>query len=107
MTAKPRNAILESLSRIAGLILILAVVLFGLLLHLQNDQEVTLGYYLGTIKLPLSVIIVLSLIAGAILGVLASLPLIFKLRRQRRRLEKQIKNSEKEINNLRVMPLKD
>ena len=26
------------MSRIAGLILILAVVLFGLLLHLQNDQ---------------------------------------------------------------------
>ena len=95
------------MSSIVRLILLLAIVLFGLAFHLQNDRSVTLGYYLGVIELPLSLALVLVLILGAALGALASLPVIIKLRRQRRRLEKQIKNSEKEINNLRVMPLKD
>ena len=95
------------MSSIIRLILILAVVLSGLALHLQNDQPVTLGYYLGTVELPLSLALVLALILGAALGALAGLPLILRLRGQRRGLEKQLKNSARESNNPRVMPLKD
>lgn len=95
------------MSSIIRLILILAVVLSGLALHLQNDQPVTLGYYLGAVELPLSLALVLALILGAALGALAGLPLILRLRGQRRGLEKQLKNSARESNNPRVMPLKD
>lgn len=95
------------MSSIARLILILAIVLTGLALHLQNDQPVTLGYYLGAVELPLSLVLVLALILGAALGALASLPLIFRLRRQRRGLEKQLKNSAKASNNPRITPLRD
>ena len=95
------------MSSIVRLILILAIVLSGLALHLQNDQPVTLGYYLGAVELPLSLALVLALILGAALGALAGLPLIFRLRGQRRGLEKQLKNSARESNNPRAMPLKD
>lgn len=95
------------MSSIFRLILILAIVLTGLALHLQNDQPVTLRYYLGAIELPLSLVLVLTLILGAALGALASLPLIFRLRRQRRGLEKQLKNSARESKNLRITPLRD
>lgn len=95
------------MSSIVRLILILAIVLSGLTLHLQNDQPVTLGYYLGTVELPLSLALVLALILGAALGALAGLPLIFKLRGQRRGLEKQLKNSARESNKPRVLPLGD
>ena len=95
------------MSSIVRLILILAIVLTGLALHLQNDQPVTLGYYLGAVELPLSLALVLALILGAALGALASLPLIFRLRGQRRGLEKQLKNSARESNHPRAMPLKD
>ena len=95
------------MSRIAKLILILVILLFGLAFHLKNNQLVALNYYVGAIELPISLVIVLVLILGALLGILASLPLIIKLKQQKLRLEKQIQNSEKEINNLRVMPVKD
>jgi uncharacterized membrane protein YciS (DUF1049 family) len=59
------------------------------------------------IDIPLSWLVVIVLIIGSTLGLLASLPIIIKLKRDKMILEKQIKNSEKEINNLRVMPIKD
>jgi uncharacterized membrane protein YciS (DUF1049 family) len=51
--------------------------------------------------------VVLVLFIGSMLGVLASLPIIIKLKRDKSKLERQIRNSEKEINNLRVMPVRD
>ena len=96
------------MSRIAKLILVFALILFGLAFHLKNNQLIELNYYISTtIPLPISIILVLVLCLGALLGVSASLPIIIKLKRQKRKLKSQIKNSEKEINNLRVMPVKD
>ena len=95
------------MSRIAKLILALAILLFGLAFHLKNNQLVELNYYVGTLELPLSLMVVIGLCIGALLGVLASMPIIIKLKRQKMKLEKQVKNSEKEINNLRVLPVKD
>ena len=95
------------MSRIVQLIIAFVVLLFGLAFHLKNNQLIELNYYVGAFELPFSLVAVLVLIIGAVLGVLASLPIIIKLKQQKLRLEKQIKNSEKEINNLRVMPVKD
>lgn len=95
------------MSRIASLILVFVILLVGLAFHLKNNQLITLNYYVGAIELPTSLIVVLVLCLGALLGVFASLPIILKLKQQKHRLERQIKNSEKEINNLRVMPVKD
>ena len=95
------------MSRIARLILVLAVLLFGLAFHLKNNQLIELNYYVGAIEVSLSLMVVLVLCLGALLGVLASMPIIIKLKRQKMKLEKQIRNSEKEINNLRVLPVKD
>jgi putative membrane protein len=52
-------------------------------------------------------VIVLTLCIGALLGVLASLPMILKLKHENTRLVRQVKMTEKEINNLRVIPVKD
>lgn len=95
------------MSRIAKLILVFVILLVGLAFHLKNNQPIELNYYLDVINLPLSWLVVIILFIGAMLGVLSSLPIIIKLKRDKLRLEKQIKNSEKEINNLRVMPVKD
>ena len=95
------------MSRIAKLILVLAILISGLAFHLKNNQLIALNYYVGAIELPVSLIVVLVLCFGALLGVLASLPIIIKLKQQKLKLERQIKTSEKEINNLRVMPVKD
>ncbi len=95
------------MSRIAKLIIVFAILLSGLAFHLKNNQMIELNYYAGVLDMPLSWLVVIVLFIGALLGVLASLPMIIKLKQQKFKLEKQIKNSEKEINNLRVMPVKD
>lgn len=93
--------------RIIKLILVFAILLSGLAFHLKNSQLIELDYYVGVLNMPLSWLVVTVLFIGSLLGVLASLPMIIKLKQQKLKLERQIKNSEKEINNLRVMPIKD
>lgn len=95
------------MSRIAKLILVFVILLIGLAFHLKNNQLIELNYYVGVINMPMSWLIVLVLFIGSMLGVMASLPLLIKLKRDKSKLERQIKNSEKEINNLRVMPVRD
>jgi len=95
------------MTRIAKLILIFIILLIGLAFHLKNNQLIELNYYVDVINLPMSWLVVIVLFIGAMLGVLASLPIIIKLKRDKIKLERQIKNSEKEINNLRVMPVRD
>ena len=95
------------MSRIAKLIIVFVILLSGLAFHLKNNQMIELNYYVGVLDMPLSWLVVVMLFIGAMLGVLASLPMIIKLKQQKLKLERQIKSSEKEINNLRVMPVKD
>ncbi len=95
------------MSRIAKLILVFVILLIGLAFHLKNNQLIELDYYVGVINMPMSWLVVLVLFIGSMLGVMASLPLLIKLKRDKLKLERQIKNSEKEINNLRVMPVRD
>ncbi len=95
------------MSRIAKLILVFAILLIGLAFHLKNNQLIELNYYVDVLPMPLSWLVVIVLFLGSMLGVMASLPIIIKLKRDKLKLERQIKNSEKEINNLRVMPVKD
>ena len=95
------------MSRIVKLIIVFVIILSGLAFHLKNNQFIELNYYAGTLNMPLSWLVVLVLLIGALLGIFASLPMIIKLKQQKIKLEKQIKNSEKEITNLRVMPVKD
>ncbi len=95
------------MSRIAKLILVFVILLIGLAFHLKNNQLIELNYYVGVIHMPMSWLVVLVLFIGSMLGVMASLPLLIKLKRDKSKLERQIKNSEKEINNLRVMPVRD
>ena len=93
--------------RILKFLLFITVILIGIAIHLRNDQIVTLDMYLGVVELPFSVFLVCALIVGAVLGVMATLPAILKLGREKSRLLTQIKLSEKELDTLRVIPLKE
>ena len=93
--------------RIFKILILIAVILIGIAVHLRNDQIVTLDIYLGIVELPFSVFLVCALIIGAILGILATLPAVLKLAREKSRLMTQVKLSEKELDTLRVIPLKE
>ena len=95
------------MSRILTFCFVLVVMVAGLAFHLRNSQMVNLDYYLGSVELPFSLTVIAALCLGALLGVLACLPLLIKLKRKNVRLAKQVRVSEKELDNLRVIPLKD
>lgn len=95
------------MSRLLKLSLVLVVFLIGLAFHLRNDQFVNFNYYLGSFDLPFSFFMVLALGLGAVLGVLACMPLVLTLKRENMKLSKQASLAAREIDNLRVIPVKD
>ena len=93
--------------RLVYISITLLVIIFGIVFAVLNAEHVQLNYYLGSKPLPLSFIIVVTLIFGAILGVLASLSLIIGSRRNASKLKRSVEVAEKEIVNLRNIPIKD
>ena len=94
----------HSFKRIVYTTLFIVVLVSGLLFFVKNNQLQQFDYIIGSIELPLSILLLISLVTGAILGILAAVPLILRLNHQKKRLEKQVKLSEMEINNLRTLP---
>ncbi|HKK14069.1 MAG TPA: LapA family protein [Gammaproteobacteria bacterium] len=95
------------MSRILVTIVFLVLLVMGLSFAVLNAGAVPLNYYFGTLQLPLALVVVGALALGAVLGVLVSLGMVVRLKRQVHRLHKQVQNAEKEVSNLRAIPLKD
>ena len=95
------------MARILLAILFLVLLILGLSFAVLNSASVPLNYYLGKVDLPLALVVVGSLALGAILGVLVSLGIVLRLKRQVRHLRRQVQTAEKEVANLRAIPLKD
>lgn len=95
------------MSRFLMLIAAMAFFVIGLAFHLKNDQLVILNFYVGSFEAYFSVFIIASAIVGVIFGIVSTVPMIFRLRRQNRRLLRQIDMTEKEVKNLRALPIKD
>ncbi len=83
------------------LLLILAV---ALSFSVINAHEVVLHYYLGSIELPLAVLLALTLAVGALLGMLAMMKKVMSLRMEVARLRRSVRVSEQEVENLRSLP---
>ncbi len=71
------------------------IVFFGF--ALKNTQEVILSFFLGyEIRGPLVILLLAFFAAGAVLGVLAMLPMLFRHRRELTRHKKQITTLQQE-----------
>jgi len=95
------------MKRIVIFVLLLLVTLLGLSFALMNAESVQLNYYFGTLQAPLSLVVVLAIIIGAGLGVLASLGIVVRQKRELAKLHKSAKIAKEEVSNLRSLPLKD
>jgi putative membrane protein len=95
------------MKRIINLVLILVVTLVTVTFTLLNSQPVKINYYFGTYEIDLLVVIVMALVIGAVLGITAALGKLFSLKQEMSRKDKKIKVTEKELENLRSLPLKD
>ena len=94
------------MSRLVKICLFLFMILLGLLFHLRNQQFVQTDYYLGTLDFALSATVVIVLCIGVILGFVVGVPAKVGQKRENARLRKQLAMAEKEIDALRVIPVK-
>ncbi|MCP1674803.1 putative membrane protein [Natronocella acetinitrilica] len=93
--------------RILLLIAILVVILFGLSFALLNATPTEMDFYFGAVTLPLSLLLVITLIVGALLGLFAASAVMVGRRRELGRTRRQLTDAEKELQELRRLPLKD
>lgn len=91
------------------LLLILFFVLFalGISFAVHNAEPVQINYYFGSKVAPLSLVIVIALAAGAVLGVITSVVMVFGQRRKVSRLQRKLSMCEQELRNLRQIPVRD
>jgi lipopolysaccharide assembly protein A len=95
------------MGRVIQIVFALLIIFFGLAFHIKNDSPVTLDFYVRTIELPLSWVVVAAFSVGAVLGLLVMLNTYLRLQREIRRLTKRHDMANKEIANLRAIPIND
>lgn len=95
------------MARLFGFLLLVSLVVLGLSFAVLNAEPVSLNYYFGYRDIPLSMIVVLSLAAGVVIGVLVSMGMILRLKQQAGRLRRQLRTAEKEADQLRILPVKE
>lgn len=93
--------------RIITITIFVIVFAIGAAFSAINTEPVSINYYLGQLTFPLSVTLILSLIAGIIIGATAIFASTIRLRYENHQLQKKLDVSEQEINSLRILPLKD
>jgi lipopolysaccharide assembly protein A len=95
------------MSRLVSFILVFVLVLVGLAFAVGNARPVELNYFLATREVPLALTLVLTLAFGALVGVLFSLGLVIRCKRETLWLRRQVRLTEQEVVNLRNIPIKD
>ena len=82
------------MSRLVSLILTAILVLMGLAFAVVNAKPVELNYFLATREVPLAMVLVLTLTVGALMGIVFSLGMVIRLKRETLRLRRQIQLTE-------------
>lgn len=95
------------MSRLVSLFLLVSLILLGLAFAVINSKPVELNYFLASREVPLAMTLVLTLAFGALIGLLFSLGMVIRLKRETLRLRRQVQIAEQEVVNLRNIPIKD
>jgi lipopolysaccharide assembly protein A len=90
-----------------AIIIFLCVFVVALLFAYANGSTVHVSYLAGDIRVHLSSALLGAAIIGWLLGLLSSLAVIFRLKREAWKLKRSIRDAEAEIRNLRNLPLKN
>jgi len=91
--------------RIITVVFYLILILFGVSFAALNATKVLVNFYFTTLSIPISVLMALMLGFGMMVGVILSTLRYWRLKVAYHRVTSQLKLKEKEINNLRAMPV--
>ncbi|HHH44232.1 MAG TPA: LapA family protein [Gammaproteobacteria bacterium] len=92
------------MGRLLAFVFVIVLVVVGLSFAMLNSQPVTLNYYFGTRDIPLSLIVVVAVAIGAVIGMLASLGSVIRLKQQAGRLRRQLRTARKDADQVRLLP---
>ena len=93
--------------RIISYFFLLVIILFGMTFATLNSESVTINYYLSQSTFPLSLILALVFAFGCLVGIVVGCWLLIKAKLLNYRLRQRLSLAEKEIENLRAIPLQD
>jgi putative membrane protein len=93
--------------RIFSFLLLILLILIGISFATLNSATVTINYYIGQRTLPLSLLVIVVFGIGGLIGILTTSWITLKLKIKTYRLKQRIKLIEKEIENLRAIPLQN
>ena len=93
--------------RIFSYFILLIIMLIGLTFASLNANPVSFNYYLGTQEIALSLLLVFIFGLGIFIGLLGAVFPWIIAKRDAVRIKVRLKTVEKELENLRVMPIKD
>ncbi|MEI8055238.1 MAG: LapA family protein [bacterium] len=92
--------------RILSYLVLLVIMLAGLTFTSLNSVPVSFNYYLDSKTFTLSLLLVFAFGGGIFLGLLASIFSWINIKRDNFRLKSRLKLVEKEVKNLRSIPIK-
>lgn len=93
--------------RIFSYLALLIILILGVSFAILNATPVTINYYIGQQHIPLSLLLVIAFALGCLIGIFVGTFMYCRLKSQNYKLKNRIKMAEKEISNLRTMPLQD
>ena len=93
--------------RLFILFIYIVLIIFGVSFAALNAASVQVNFYFTSASMPVSVLMAISLGIGIFLGMLLFAMRYWRLKLECRKMKNQLKLTEKEIKNLRSIPLQD
>ena len=93
--------------RFITIIFYLVLIIFGVSFAALNSGSVTVNFYFTQFTSAISIVLLCAFGLGMLFGLLLFSAKYLHARREVRKARHQLQMTEKELNNLRVMPLKD
>ncbi len=93
--------------RILMLVAYILLIIIGVSFAALNASSVVVNFYFNSLSMPISVLMTIMLGIGILIGFLLFISRYWRLKIEYHRMKNQLKLTEKEIKNLRSIPLQD
>lgn len=93
--------------RLLMLVLYIVLIIIGVSFAALNASSVEVNFYFKTVSMPTSVLMTIMLGIGILTGFILFIARYWRLKVEYRKIKNQLKLTEKEIKNLRSIPLQD
>ncbi|MEJ2566296.1 MAG: LapA family protein [Gammaproteobacteria bacterium] len=90
------------MARLFRFVFYLIIAFLAVFFALLNSQPSQFDYYFGKADVPLAMLLAIAMAIGALLGVIASMGMVLKSKRQSSSLRKSASNAEKELAKVRA-----